>query len=326
MPAYQRGARGEEVALVQSALKHFGVYPGPVDGSFGGGTEAAIRQFQHAEGLTEDGVVGPDTWTRLIGGPRGLSAVPVPALAGQPLAMRCLALTGSFETDVAPPDCFAGVSGNFDGQGMSFGVLQWNLGQGSLQPLLSEFMAGNAALCTAIFGPYEAELRAMLEEPPARQVAWGRSITAGRGRVAEPWRGLFKTLGRRPECQAVQVAHAQGIYARALALCRKFALRSERAVALMFDICTQDGDIGGYVEAAIRRDVAALPRELPHEPLETAALGIIATRRAMAASPEWVADVLDRKLAIANGAGAVHGNHYDLAAQYGIGLDAAPGL
>ena len=32
----------------------------------------------------------------------------------------------------------AGLSGDFDGQGLSFGVLQWNLGQGSLQPLLAD--------------------------------------------------------------------------------------------------------------------------------------------------------------------------------------------
>ena len=46
----------------------------------------------------------------------------------------------------------------------------------------------------------------------------------------------------------------------------------------------------------------------------------IAIRRADAANPKWVADVRVRKLTIADGVGTVHGAHYDLEAQYGIGL------
>jgi hypothetical protein len=50
-----------------------------------------------------------------------------------PLAGRSLALTGSFETGKLPPDCFSALAGDFDGQGLSFGALQWNIEQGSLQ-------------------------------------------------------------------------------------------------------------------------------------------------------------------------------------------------
>jgi hypothetical protein len=42
----------------------------------------------------------------------------------------CLKISGSFENGA--PD-YHGVTGNFDGQGISVGVLQWNAGQGSLQ-------------------------------------------------------------------------------------------------------------------------------------------------------------------------------------------------
>jgi len=51
-----------------------------------------------------------------------------------------IGITGNFEN---PGDPFQGVTGNFDGQGISLGVLQWNIGQGSLPPLVIE--GGQAA-------------------------------------------------------------------------------------------------------------------------------------------------------------------------------------
>ena len=314
MPAYQRGAKGAEVSRIQTRLTELNLYGGRVDGDFGGGTESAVLAFQRSRGLASDGVVGPDTWKALFDD----APLIAPAILSEPLAYRTLALTGAFETDAVPPDCFAGLSGDFDQQGMSFGVCQWNLGQGSLQPLLQSMDRQHSAVIDDVFGPHAAEFRGMLLSPLDDQLAWARSIQNQRFVISEPWRGLFRTLGRRKEFHAIEVAAAAKLYGDAVALCRTFGVRSERAAALMFDIKVQNGSISLTTQAQIERDFRSIAPENPEAEVER--LRIIAIRRAEAANPKWISDVRARKLTIANGVGTVHGAHYDLEAQYGITL------
>jgi peptidoglycan hydrolase-like protein with peptidoglycan-binding domain len=42
MATFKLGSKGEEVRRIQEKLKALGIYKGPVDGDFGGGTEAAV--------------------------------------------------------------------------------------------------------------------------------------------------------------------------------------------------------------------------------------------------------------------------------------------
>lgn len=65
--ALRVGSRGRSVALVQTALnrisQNFPAIPKlSVDGIFGSGTERAVRIFQQVFGLTDDGIVGRQTW------------------------------------------------------------------------------------------------------------------------------------------------------------------------------------------------------------------------------------------------------------------------
>ena len=41
--------------------------PDDVDGDFGPRTDAAVREYQTANGLTVDGIVGPHTWAKMLG-------------------------------------------------------------------------------------------------------------------------------------------------------------------------------------------------------------------------------------------------------------------
>lgn len=50
------GSKGNEVALLQEFLEL------QADGIFGKGTQTAVKEFQTANGLVSDGIVGPATW------------------------------------------------------------------------------------------------------------------------------------------------------------------------------------------------------------------------------------------------------------------------
>ena len=314
--AYQMGSKGDEVRKIQERLKSGGFYKGPVDGDFGGGTEAAVKAFQQSQGMDADGVLGPLTWKALF-----KAAVVEPAIHSKPLDYKCLSLTASFETGQGVPDCFAGLSGDFDGQGMSFGVLQWNFGQGSLQPLLREMTKGHPDVVRGIFQAHYDILVAALSADQQDLLAFVRSIQHPvKHFFFEPWRGMFKSLGRTEEFQEIQLKSARRTFAAAGRGCAEYGLWSERAVALMFDIRVQNGSIKAPVKTNILRDVADLPTDLPDSEREVRILRIVANRRAEAANPVWVEDVRARKLCIANGGGVVHGIPYDLAGQFGIGL------
>jgi hypothetical protein len=310
----QRGSSGSDVAKIQTRLAELGLYRGPIDSSFGGGTEAAVKVFQRNNNLKQDGCVGEATWGILF--PQGEAPKPSTML-NQPVALRCLALTSSFETGNMPPECFCGVTGDFDGQGISFGALQWNIGQGSLQPLLHEMFEKHEQVSRDIFHENFEVLKALRSSDKQEQLDFARSIQNPRNfRVDEPWRGMMKQLGRTSEFQQIQANHASKIHAKARSMCADYGLTTERGIALMFDICVQNGSISPVVQAQIQADFASMADRTD----QVERMRIIAIRRSAAANPRFVSDVRTRKLTIAEGRGTVHGIPYDLEEQFGLRL------
>lgn len=58
----KKGSKGIEVKTLQKLLHLY------EDGVFGSLTEEAVKEFQRANGLTPDGIVGDKTWEKLNGG------------------------------------------------------------------------------------------------------------------------------------------------------------------------------------------------------------------------------------------------------------------
>ena len=66
-PLVRSGDREHPVRTLQHLLRARN-HPVAVDGIFGPKTDAAVRGFQQALGITVDGIVGPVTWRALISG------------------------------------------------------------------------------------------------------------------------------------------------------------------------------------------------------------------------------------------------------------------
>ncbi|MBV4419200.1 peptidoglycan-binding protein [Clostridium tyrobutyricum] len=62
MPVLRVGSRGNDVMRIQALLKKMGYDPGPVDGILGIQTEIAVKNFQRANGLGVDGIIGAETY------------------------------------------------------------------------------------------------------------------------------------------------------------------------------------------------------------------------------------------------------------------------
>jgi peptidoglycan hydrolase-like protein with peptidoglycan-binding domain len=86
-PSIRSGSAGSDVRRLQRLLVEMKILSFErIDGNFGPATEAAVKDFQSGNGLTTDGIVGPQTWSKLPADPqtprltRGATGAAVSAL------------------------------------------------------------------------------------------------------------------------------------------------------------------------------------------------------------------------------------------------------
>jgi hypothetical protein len=239
----KRGDQGPAVRLLQDRLRELGYGPAREPG-FGPPTASAVRQFQKARGLQPDGVVGPRTWGRLFPPRRftreyfdgvlyegrqvydELDEVVAAVAAGEGGAFDALQLNG-------------------DGAGLSFGLLQWAQGPGSLQPLLQAWQQANQEKFVAILGEGDPEVALDLlgkTRGPGKKLALWLS----------PWPLRFWLAGRDLEFQQVQrrlarqqlAARLQEGYALYPARFKPGGRIALRALVMLADVGNQAGPLG----------------------------------------------------------------------------------
>jgi hypothetical protein len=294
-----RGAFGELVRQVQNALLARGFDPEGVDQDFGGKTQRAVVAFQEDRGLPATGEVDADTWTALTGaappGTRDLS----------------LQVTATFEGHG-----FGLAQGNWDGAGITWGVIGFTLKHGELQKIVRTVDERAHDRVVEAFGNRTDELLEKMAATRAVQMAWADEISVGSSKVrlAEPWRSGFARFGELEEVQAAQLEIAERDYAEpARATCDALGLTTRLGFALAFDCQVQNGGVKARARQRIDRDLDEHP---------VASEGdlrvVVAHAVADSALPKFRDDVRERKLTLATGAGRVHGRLFVLR-NWGLG-------
>lgn len=193
-----------------------------------------------------------------------------------PAERKAVEITSTFET--GKRGGFFGLTGNSDGQGLSFGLVNWTIGTGSLQPLLRRFAQAHPMRWLAVFGAHAPSFRALIAEEgkaaERRQLDFAiaemnerlfveqKGKRVERWRICEPWVSYFRKLSEDQEFQRIQVLGVRDLLRKADEYCRKFGMRSERAFAFMFDAVSSHGKwwlvkkINGRPERQLRLDAA----------------------------------------------------------------------
>lgn len=219
---------------------------------------------------------------------------------------KAFLITGSFEGGAG----YSNLSGNFDGMLMSFGIFQWNAGQGTLRPLLMkslDYLGHEKA--KALFGNDNLYVlkQKLLSETAFK--AWLLNLNNSGKQIVDPWHDYFVALGKTPECQKAQREASVRYIQTAKRAMTSYGFKSERAFCLLFDIAIQNGSV---TTRAHQQYISKVSAELT----ERQKLSILA--EAVATTSNWVEDVRKRKQTIVKGTGTVHGRPYHLEREFGL--------
>jgi hypothetical protein len=221
--------------------------------------------------------------------------------------MKAYLITGAFEGVGG----FSNLTGNFDGAGISFGLLQWNFISGTLQPLFKEMYKNGPVTfkrcCTVNGVDYSQNLLSACNMSNQRAVEWSKNIQCN-NKINPVWKIIFSRLGENEVYQHIQMRFAEKSYmARAKADMKYLGVKTERALVLLFDIAVQNGGLRPAHKLLIDRNKKGIDL-----------LKNVAEAVASCARKEFQKDVLSRKMCIVNGKGRVHRVNYDLTKTYGL--------
>lgn len=250
-------------------------------------------------------------------------------------------ITGTFENSGDP---YQGVSGDFDGQGISCGVLQWNIGQNSLQPLVQA--AGKPAVLAAmpVFG---SEMWRACQSSLSVGLQIVRSWQNGTALKSAPKSELRAFMGSAPmraqqDTAIRKVAVKAETMADDWAAARGQGARTVQDLAWFFDIVTQNsslkglgfGDVAAFKNAAgpgqaddlvcdwlaattskyagqedCHKNAQLWRNTVSGDELDLLVLGYLRSQKSIL---QWRGDVLNRKGTLAVRQGWVHKTKFDL--------------
>lgn len=224
------------------------------------------------------------------------------------------------------------LTGNFDGQLMSWGPLQWNLGQGTLQPVLRRIADLDRATMAGHLG--EGFMDALADDAALERYVRANILTRNGG-PKTVWQQRFYALGQEPAALDAFAEAAAPYVARAERDASRLGFASERGFASCLDVAVQNGGVRAEHEARYRATLHSYLAKKGQEGGDPAFdleewehLKALAYAVADSARPRYREDVLSRKLTLALGQGWVHGRAYDLLEDFGLAYwqDRAAGI
>lgn len=214
----------------------------------------------------------------------------------QELSLR---ITTFFEGGISMNFC--ALADDFDGQGTSFGLIQWNFGQNTLGPLLKKMLESDAVAFSACFGPeakFEDLKAALVTSNQGKQLQWARDLLK---KNRSSWESVFKKLGEVPQfCKIQQQYAAQQYHPKVLAtvtslrnMCPgQFGKLEFRSYAALFDLCVQQGSI----QKALNQIQSGIKTAKPTSQLDV--MKIVVVERGLTASSAWASDCISRRMGI----------------------------
>jgi len=194
------------------------------------------------------------------------------------------------------------IAGDADGQGLSLGYLQWNIRQGTLQPLLHRMDREYNSEMKSIFGTNYNSIYSMTLDTPANQLKWAVSINDSSNNIITTWNNSFATLCNNVDFKNIEDDAQVYTVKQAMRICDRYNLKTVRGFALAFDIVNQNGILEDNINAVKIIDDARV--KAPNM-TEKDLLLVIANAVADTATT-GSDDTLSRKMAIVNGQGYVH--------------------
>jgi hypothetical protein len=243
-----------------------------------------------------------------------------------------LSISGEFEGHAA----WKNITNNFDGMGLSAGLLNQTLGTESLQPLFEKMARDHQQKFDGQFSSLHlSSILGMLKQwNPAQfqiqefhptendstlntlnsnaSVQWAvQNLYDSSGNFLHDWKAELQSLLETPEYVNLQVGSALHYHLQALKYLARTGFQDLRSYLLMFDIITQNGSIK---ESRFQEwDAFILQNKITDE---VAALKALVEIRLQDTQAKWRADVRRRKYALIDGTGVVHGVAVNLPKSY----------
>jgi hypothetical protein len=210
-----------------------------------------------------------------------------------------LLITASYEGSNSTVLRYNAVADNFDGMGMSFGVIQWNFGKGTLAPVLSDMIGADEDAFRACFdsaSDYNSLVSALnSSEEIQKQWAINQQHSNPTG-----WSNPFKKIGEINKFNKIQLKHAttyHGYVLNCIKWLRSFQYDLMTKIELqtycaLYDLCVQQQTLNSAYQAIKARVAQEDPKT------QNQLMVIVVEERAMKALPAYRADCRSRRRGI----------------------------